>query len=122
MKKRLFALFLAVATMLPLIFASCGTTANNSGDVIEQDEIAARKPKTVVLTLMTGDETTDEAIKAVQNEINSITTQRFKTQVILRYFKESEYEEKIDQIVADIAEERTLQAELESKADASEKE
>ena len=122
MKKRLFAIFLAVATMLPLIFASCGTATTNNGEVIEQDEIAARKPKTVVLTLMTGDETTDEAIKAVQNEINSITTQRFKTQVILRYFKESEYEEKIDQIVADIAEERTLQAELESKADASEKE
>ena len=121
MKKRLFALFLAVATMLPLIFASCGT-ATNSGEVITEDEIAARKPKTVVLTLMTGDETTDEAIKAVQDEINSITTQRFKTQVILRYFKESEYEEKIDQIVADIAEERTLQAELDSIADASEKE
>ena len=121
MKKRLFAIFLAVATMLPLIFASCGT-ANNSGEVIAEDEIAARKPKTVVLTLMTGDETTDEAIKAVQDEINSITTQRFKTQVILRYFKESEYEDKIDQIVADIAEERTLQAELESKADASERE
>ena len=28
---------------------------------------------------MTGDETTEEAIKAVQDEINSITTQRFKT-------------------------------------------
>ncbi len=122
MKKRLFALFLALATLLPLVFASCGTASNQNGEVIAEDEIAARKPKTVVLTLMTGDETTEEAIRAVQDEINSITTQRFKTQVILRYFKESEYEEKIDQIVADIAEEQTLKAELESKADASEKE
>ncbi len=124
MKKRLFAIFLALAMMLPVALASCssGSSAAEGGEIIEADEIAARKPKTVVLTLMTGDETTDEAIKAVQDEINSITTQRFKTQVILRYFKESEYEEKIDQIVADIAEEQTLKAEQESAADASEKE
>lgn len=106
---------------LSVVMTGC-TSSSATGDVIEEEEITTRKPKTVVLTLMTGDETTDEAIKAVQDAINEITTSRFKTQVVLRYFKESEYEEKIDQIVADIAEEETLKEELESAADASEKE
>lgn len=121
MKKRLLAFFLVAVTAFSVIMTGC-TSSKTADEVIEQEETATRKPKTVVLTLMTGDETTDEAIKAVQDAINEITTSRYKTQVILRYFKESEYEQKIDQIVADIAEEETLKAEQESAADASAKE
>ncbi len=121
MKKRLLAFFLAAVTVLAVVLTGCSSSTDNK-EIIDTVETATRKPKTIVLTLMTGDETKEEDIKAVQDAINEITTQRFKTQIILRYFKESEYEAKIDEIVADIAEEETLKEELESKADAEAKE
>ncbi len=106
MKKRIFSLVMAAFMLLSVFMTSCSNTSSDKpaeDDVIEQEESAAREALTIVLTLMTGDETTEEAVKAVQREINKITRQRFKTNIVLRYFKESEYDQKLDELIAQIA-------------------
>ncbi len=107
MKKRIFSLIMAAFMLMSVFMTSCSTTTAtdgaDDGEVIEEDDITARSSETVVLTLTKKEGTTDEAIAAVQEAINRITMQRFKTQVILRFYDEDEYNEKIDELVAQIA-------------------
>ncbi len=97
MKKRLAALLLILIMLLSCVLTSC----NLDEGEIEQTE--TRRPLTITLYCVTGDETTPEAVKKVQDAINSITKKRFKTQIILRLYKESDYVNVVDNLVADIA-------------------
>ncbi len=125
MKKRIFSLVMAVFMLLSVFMTSCSSSTDSTAkeeDVIEQEESAAREALTIVLTLMTGDETTEEAIKAVQRRINEITRQRFKTNIVLRYFKESEYDEKLNELIAQIAVDESAKADEDALAKESEEE
>lgn len=116
MKKRLIALLLAVLCIFSVALTSC---QNNDGE-IEQEQ--SRRSLTIKITCVTDSGTTEEAIKAVQDRINAITRQRFKTQIVLDFITEDKYNEYIDTRVADIALEEQLKADEESLSESAEKE
>ncbi len=128
MKKRIFSLLMALLMLSSMFMASCttGTATKDEGEagdgVIEADTLTARNPETITLTLITGDETTEAAIKDVQRAINLITKPRFKTQIELRYYTREEYNDKIDAMIAMIAEEESKKADENAAKKAAEEE
>ena len=97
MKKKVGALLIVMIMIVGSLLTSCNS---NKSEIAPTE---TRRPLTITLYCVTGDETTPEAVKMVQDAINSITKKRFKTQIILRLYKEDEYVNVIDNLVADIA-------------------
>lgn len=97
MKKKIVVFALILVMICGTVLTSC----NNSTDIITQDE--ARRALTITLYCITDEQTTPEAIQMVEDAINKITKKRYSTQIKLRYYKESEYNNVIDNLVADIA-------------------
>ena len=75
MKKRLLCFLIAVLCVLPLALTGCG----------EEEELAVGGTKPLTLTLygITGETTTEEAIKAVEEELNVYTEGKFNTHIVL---------------------------------------
>lgn len=96
MKKRLFAAFLVTVMLGCALLTGC-----NQGSGVTQEE--DRRPLTITLYGIKGEGTTDDAIKAVQKGLNEVTKAYFSTQLILRLYTEEEYNDVIDNLVADIA-------------------
>ncbi len=116
MKKKIAALFLLLVMICGAVLTSC----NNSTDLITEDE--TRRALTITLYCITDDRTTPEAIQKVEDAINQITRKRYSTQIKLRFYKESEYDTVIDNLVADIALEEKQKADNESLQAAEAKE
>lgn len=116
MKKKIAALLLLLVMLCGAVLTSC----NNSTDIIDVEE--TRRALTVTLYCITDEKTTPEAIQKVEDAINQITKKRYSTQIKLRLYKESEYDNVIDNLVADIALEEKKKADDESIAAASAKE
>ena len=95
MKKRLLCFLIAVLCVLPMIFTGCAE------DDEEIDEVDV-KPMTITLYGITGEGTTEAAIAAVEEEINTYTQGKFKTKIILRLFPEDEYYAEIDKRLAEV--------------------
>ncbi len=94
MKHKLSVLSALLALLaLVFVFTACGDDGNvSSGGMI--------KPRTVTIYSITGDSTTDEAIKQVEDALNKITEPLYKTHVVLRLYPESEYEEVLKAAIA----------------------
>ena len=116
MKKRIAALLLLLVMITGIVLTSC----NNSTDLIDVEEV--RRALTVTLYCITDDETTPEAIQKVEDAINQITKKRYSTQIKLRFYKESEYDTVIDNLVADIALEEKKKADDEAASASAAKE
>ena len=108
MKKKIAAFLLLLVMICGAVLTSC----NNSTDIIDKDEV--RRALTITLYCITDDDTTPEAIQKVEDAINQITKKRYSTQIKLRFYKESEYDGVIDNLVADIALEEKQKADNES--------
>ena len=90
MKKRLLSLALCLAILLPtlLLFTSC-----------EEEEIEATgtiAPMTIVIAMITDDETNQAGIDATEKALNRITENNFNTHVELKFYKESEYYDAVE--------------------------
>jgi len=94
MKKRLLCFLIAVLCVLPLALTGCG-------DEEEMKEVG-KKPLTLTLYGITGETTTEEAIKAVEEELNVYTEGKFNTHIVLKLYPEDEYYKIIDEKLADI--------------------
>ena len=116
MKKRIAAFLILIVMICGCVLTSC----NNSTDIIEDED--TRRALTITLYCITDEETTPEAIKRVENAINQITKRRYSTQIVLRFYKESEYDGVIDNLVADIALEEKQKKDDESSSAAAAKE
>ncbi len=94
MKKRLLCFLIAILCVLPLTLTGCG----------EEEEITEEPIKPLTLTLygITGDSTTEEAIKAVEEELNVYTEGKFNTHIVLKLYPEDEYYAVLDAKLADI--------------------
>lgn len=91
MKRRVFSLLLCVALLLStLSLVSC----RNDDEGLEEEE--ERHAMTLSLIMVTNDSTKKEAVEQVQDAINAITMAKFKTQVVITTFTESEYNRKLD--------------------------
>lgn len=87
MKHKLSFLSVLLALLaLVFVFTACGADEN----VASED---SNKPRTITIYSITGDNTTKEAIAAVQEAMNKITRSLYNIEVILRLYPESEYED-----------------------------
>ena len=94
MKHKLSFLSVLLALLaLVFVFTACGADEN----IASED---SNKPRTITIYSITGDNTTKEAIAAVQEAMNKITRSLYNIEVILRLYPESEYE---DALLAAIA-------------------
>lgn len=116
MKKRIAAFLLLLVMVCAVVLTSC----NNSTEIIDDEDV--RRALTITLYCITDEKTTPDAIQRVENAINQITRKRYSTQIKLRFYKESEYNGVIDNLVADIALEEKQKADNESLSAAAAKE
>ena len=109
MKKRLLSFLIAVILTLPLMLTACGDDDSDS-----QTARDTLKPMTITLYGITGDSTTEEAIRAVEEELNIYTEGQFNTHLVLRLYPADEY----DQVIRD----RFNEIERQSQEQGAEKE
>lgn len=112
MKKRILS-FLMVLSMLVCSLASCGGTDSNSTASTTDETTSSRKALYLTLYAITNESTTDEAVKAVETQLNRLTESRYKTTLQLRYYTEDKYQEALDSMYAEFDKQK---AEEEAKA------
>ncbi|MBR6781735.1 MAG: hypothetical protein IKM33_00865 [Clostridia bacterium] len=93
MNKRLVCLTLSILMLLTCVFASCSPKTTDSDSA---DETVDNSAKTITMWVVTNDETTDEAKKAVNDAFAKITKAKFKTNVVIRFCTEDEYYSKLE--------------------------
>ncbi len=103
MKNKLLCLLLAMA-MLVSCFAFAGCS-DDKDDTVEGDGTGtAATTATLTLWIPTDEDTTEEAILAVQEAINKITKPKFDTAIELHAIPSDEYEDAIDARLTEIEE------------------
>ena len=88
MNKKLVCLMLSVLMLLPFVLTGCSTQQENEETTGETVDNSA---KTIVMWLVTEEETTPAAQKLVQEAFTKITKAKFKTNVVLKFCTEKEY-------------------------------
>ena len=110
MNKKLVCLTLSILMLLTCVFASCSSLTNEEPT---GDSVVDNSAKTIVMWVVTDDETTDEAKEAVNEAFTKITKSKFKTNVIIRYCTEEEYYDKLEETI------ETAQYDIEMREKAS---
>ena len=87
MKNRLLSIIIAMLMVLPML-AFTGCKEKNNVVVLTSSDA---NPLTITLYTIVGEETSDETLKLVENELNEITQFEFNTHIILRGYTEAEY-------------------------------
>ena len=108
MNKRLVCLTLSILMLLACVLTSC---SSNTTDVDAAGETVDNSAKTITMWIVTNDETTDEAKKAVNDAFTKITKAKFKTNVVIKYCTEDEYYDKLEEAI----EANQYEIELEAK-------
>ena len=93
MNKRLVCLLLSILMLLTCVFTSCSSTTVESE---ESEETTDNSAKTITMWVVTNEETTKEAEKAVNDAFTKITKAKFKTNVVIRFCTEDEYYAKLE--------------------------
>ena len=109
MKKRVVCLLMAVLVVLPMMLTACG------GDEEVVPSAATTGPMTITLYGITGESTTEEAIKLVEEKLNVYTEGQYNTHLVLKLYTEDEYYDVIEEKLAALA----LQAEADKKKPSS---
>lgn len=113
MKKRFLCLIMCIILALSAaVLAGC----SQKEETEEETDAAAttttsKKAMTFVMTGIKNSSTTDEAIALVEAAINEITHADFNTNIILKLFEEDEYDEKIEEMLVEIEEQKIKEAE-----------
>jgi len=94
MNKKWLSLMLAMLMIIATLLTGCSEEDKSDKQIDSEGNIS---PMTVTLYGITGESTTEEAIKLVQDAMNSYTEGNFNTHIILRLFTEDEYYEKLDE-------------------------
>ncbi len=117
MKKRLICLFLCLVTVLSLVLTSCSKkTEEESKDNISGE--ASEAAVTLTMWVVSEEKVSDAAAAAVTEKLNAITKPKFKTELVLTYLTEGEYEEKLAQTVTAYEEAKKNQVVVETTAPA----
>lgn len=105
MKRRLFAIMLALAMLCPMVLTGCGggTQSTDTGDDALNEE-TIRETVSITMWVVTDKKTTEEAQAAVEEAFNEITKASFTTYVDLVFCTADEYQAKLDQKFAEIDE------------------
>ncbi|MBQ8383377.1 MAG: hypothetical protein IJX47_09260 [Clostridia bacterium] len=91
MKKRLLSLVLCLTMLLPtlVLFTSCGSEAEKDFGTIE--------PVTIVIAMMTDEQTTQKGIEAAEKVLNQISESNLNTHIELKLYTEDEYYAKLEE-------------------------
>lgn len=103
MNKKLLSLFLAMLMVLSML-AGCSSKSGEDETVeaSADTEESSRISMTLTLWIPTSKDTTEEAILATQDAINALTQPKFNTAIELHAIPEKDYQEAIDERMAEI--------------------
>ena len=105
MKRKLICLLLAIVTVFSCFaFAGCSSGAGDKTVEGSDTDTASLSTVTLTLWLPTDEDTTEEAILAVQEAINKITKSKFETAIKLHAIPRDQYAEAIDARITEIEE------------------
>ena len=94
MKKRLICLFLCLVMLLSVVLTSCSKKSEDDAkDDITDD--ASELAITLTMWVVSEEKVSDAAAAAVAEKLNAITKPKFKTELVLTYLTEEEYEAKL---------------------------
>lgn len=94
MKRRIFAILLAIAMLCPMVLTGCGDKpAESTG---EEQQQTTRKTVSINMWVVTDKNTTEDAKAAVEEEFNRITKSSFTTKVDLVFVTPEEYVEALN--------------------------
>lgn len=99
MKKRLTCLFLCLVTLLSVVLTSCSSKSEEEA----KDDIgidASETAITLTMWVVSEEKVSDAAAAAVTEKLNAITKPKFKTELVLTYLTEDEYEARLAATVA----------------------
>ena len=114
MKKRLTCLLLCFVMLLSLALASCaGETEEEAKENIIDD--ASDTAITLTMWVVSEEKVEPEAANAVSKAINSITNSKFKTKLVLHFFTEEEYRDKLESTILAYEEEKKHKEEIETE-------
>lgn len=89
MKRRIFAILLAIAMLCPMLLTGCGDKSTETDDSAQQE--TTRQTVSINMWVVTDKNTTDSAKAAVEEEFNRITKSSFTTKVDLVFVTADEY-------------------------------
>ncbi len=110
MRNKFFSLLLLAISVATLLLTSCSDVETD----FEEDTSTISEIK-LTLYGIKGEGTTEEAVKAVEEEINKITQDKYKTTLELHLLDEAEYEDTIEDAFVSV-QEQTERTELAEKA------
>ena len=117
MKKRLTCLFLCLVMLLSVVLTSCSKkTEEEATDGITED--ASEAAITLTMWVVSEEKVSDAAAAAVTEKLNAITKPKFKTELVLTYLTEDEYEAKLAATVTAYEEAKKNEAAVETTAPA----
>ena len=93
MNKKLLCLVLSILMLLTCAFTSC---SNKKATDDPGEDPVDNSAKTIVMWVITEDETTPEAAEMVNEAFTKITKAKFKTNVVIKFCTEDEYYEKLE--------------------------
>lgn len=96
MNKKLVCLTLSILMLLTCVFASC---SNTKTDLEDEGSTVDNSAKTIVMWVVTDEETTDEAKELVNEAFTKITKAKFKTNVVIQFCTEDEYYDKLEEAI-----------------------
>ena len=99
MKKRILCLLLGLVMALSVFLTSCG----DSGATDTSQENAIRANTSLSFWIITEDGTSEESIEDMQKAFNLVCKQKYSTEVIFTVCTADEYEEKLNEKLAQIA-------------------
>lgn len=91
MRKRLISMMLCTVMLFTLLLAFAGCEEGLTSSILLTDA----KAQTLVLAMIKDENTTDEAVKAVEDALNEITEADYNTHIVLKMYTADEYAEKI---------------------------
>ncbi len=102
MKNKLVCLALSILMVMSVLLTGCATNQTTDEeatgeDGTTEDTTGTRATMTLTLWLPTSENTTDEAIEAVAEAVNSVTKSKFKTSIELRLIDDKDYDAAIDE-------------------------
>ena len=93
MNKKLLCLTLSVLMLLTCLLTGCSTKKTTEEEGGEQVDNSA---KTIVMWVVTENETDEKAEELVNKAFTKITKSKFKTNVVIKFCTEAEYYEKLE--------------------------
>ena len=94
MKKKLLCLTLSLMMLLSCVLVSC-SNAGKTGEDDGGDEVD-NSAKTIVMWVVTEEETDEKAMELVNDAFTKITKAKFKTNVVIKFCTEDEYYDKLE--------------------------